>query len=41
VLPTKYANVAIKNAKELSTKEAINARVANSIDITSAGLLGA
>jgi len=36
-----YANIAIKNAKELSTKYPISARIANSNDTTTAGLLGA
>ena len=39
--PTMYANIAIKNAKELSTYYPISARIANSNDTTTAGLLGA
>ena len=33
-----YANIAIKNAKELSTKYPISARTANSNDTTTVGL---
>jgi hypothetical protein len=36
-----YASIAIENAKELSTKYPIKARIANNNDTTSGGLLGA
>src|SRR3974377_1465406 len=36
-----YATIAIKNAKEPTTKHPTSARIPNSTDTTSAGLLGA